>query len=74
MIKAQEEQAVEFISFCIENFKVNHKMTGKEVISLFSEKGVIDFLIEAYDILHTQGKDYILSEIELFLQKRGYIL
>ncbi|WP_278246847.1 DUF3791 domain-containing protein [Clostridium botulinum] len=28
--------------------------------------------MESYDLLHTQGKDYILSEIEIFLKNRGY--
>ncbi|RXI44054.1 hypothetical protein DP130_13775 [Clostridium tetani] len=27
--------------------------------------------MDNYDMLHTQGKEYILSEIELFLQNRG---
>ncbi|HIG0361579.1 TPA: DUF3791 domain-containing protein [Clostridium sporogenes] len=49
-------------------------MKGKEVANLFYESGVIDFLMESYDLLHTQGKEYILSEIELFLQNRGYKL
>ncbi|WP_242651344.1 DUF3791 domain-containing protein [Clostridium tetani] len=41
--------------------------------NLFYENGITDFLIDNYDILHTQGKGYILSEIELFLQNRGII-
>lgn len=69
-----DEKTFEFISFCIENFKVKFKMKGKEVANLFYESGVIDFLMESYDLLHTQGKEYILSEIELFLQNRGYKL
>ncbi|MEG0672273.1 DUF3791 domain-containing protein [Clostridium sp.] len=63
---------VEFISFCIENFKVKHNMKGREVANLFNESGVIDFLSDGYDILHTQGSSYIINEIEIFLEKRGY--
>ncbi|KOR25274.1 hypothetical protein ND00_18230 [Clostridium sp. L74] len=70
----RDEKVFEFISFCIENFKVKFKMKGKEVANLFYESGVTDFLIESYDLLHTQGKDYILSEIEIFLKNRGYKL
>lgn len=69
-----EEKIIEFISFCVETFKVKHKMRGKDVANLFNKSGVIDFLIEGYDILHTQSKDYILSEIEVFLKNRGYEL
>ncbi|HDI3121900.1 DUF3791 domain-containing protein [Clostridium botulinum] len=70
----RDEKVFEFISFCIENFKVKFKMKGKEVANLFYESGVTDFLIESYDLLHTQGNDYILSEIEIFLKNRGYKL
>lgn len=68
----KNEKIFEFISFCIENFKVKFKMKGRDVANLFYESGVTDFLIESYDLLHTQGKDYILSEIEIFLNNRGY--
>ncbi|WP_343761705.1 DUF3791 domain-containing protein [Clostridium oceanicum] len=63
---------MEFVSFCIENFKVKFQMKGRDVSVLFYESGITDFLIEDYDLLHTQGKEFILSEIELFLQNRGY--
>lgn len=67
----EDEKIIEFVSFCIENYKVKRDMKGKDVANLFSQSGAIDFLIESYDLLHTQGKDYILSEIQLFLENRG---
>lgn len=70
----KDEKIIEFVSFCIENFKVKYNMKGKYVANLFSESGVIDFLMESYDALHTQGKEYILSEIQLFLENRGHKL
>lgn len=69
---SHEEQLVEFVSFCIENFKVKHEMSGKDVAALFRESQVINFLKEGYEILHTQGKDYIIDEIEIYLKNRGY--
>ncbi|WP_434292030.1 DUF3791 domain-containing protein [Clostridium botulinum] len=69
-----DEKILEFVSFCIENFKVKFKMKGKDVANLFDESGVIDFLIDGYDVLHIQGKDYVLFEIEIFLKNRGYKL
>ncbi|BDR65766.1 DUF3791 domain-containing protein [Clostridium tetani] len=68
------EKILEFVSFCIENFKIKFNMKGRDVANLFYENGITDFLIDNYDMLHTQGKEYILSEIELFLQNRGYKL
>lgn len=38
----------------------------------FDHHGVIDFLRSGYDVLHTQGREYILSEIDVFLKNRGW--
>ncbi|MBY7024795.1 DUF3791 domain-containing protein [Clostridium botulinum] len=62
---------IDFISFCIENFKIKHSMSGKDVANLFKASGVLEFIINGYDMLHTQGKEYILEEIEIFLRNRG---
>jgi len=67
-----EERVIEFIAFCIENFKVKHGMKGDEVANLFKESKALHFLKESYDILHTQGKEYIIEEIEIYLRNRGY--
>ena len=72
MVNNIEELKIEFVSFCIENFKAEYKMKGKNVAELFERTGAIDFLYDGYDLLHTQGKDYILSEIVIFLENRGY--
>ncbi|MBU3110964.1 DUF3791 domain-containing protein [Clostridium lacusfryxellense] len=75
MVKmSKEEKLIEFISFCIENFKIEHSMEGKDVANLFNESKVIDFLTDGYEIIHTQGKEYIIEEIEIFLKNRGYKL
>lgn len=67
-----EEKVIEFASFCIENFKVKHSITGKEVAILFRQSGVLEFIRNGYEMLHTQGKEYILEEIEIFSKNRGY--
>lgn len=67
-----EERIIEFLSFCIENFKVKHSMSGKDVAILFKQSGVLEFVNNGYEMLHTQGKEYILEEIEIFLKNRGY--
>ncbi len=62
----------EFLSFAIENYKINNKSNSGEMIAkLFNTFGVDNFLIQNYDILHTLGKKQILEEIEVYLKKRG---
>lgn len=58
-----EEQIIEFIAFCIENFKVKHGMKGRDVANLFNESKALEFLKDGYHMLHTQGKEYIVQEI-----------
>lgn len=67
-----EERVIEFVSFCIENFKVKHSIRGKDTAILFKQSGVLEFIKNGYEMLHTQGKEYILEEIEIFLKNRGY--
>lgn len=67
-----EERIIEFASFCIENFKVKHSMKGKDVAMLFKDSGALEFIKEGYEMLHTQGREYIIEEIEIFLKNRGY--
>ena len=57
-----------FVSFCIEMYARRHGMNGGDVLRLFDEKGVCDFLVDCYDPLHSQGREYILDEIELFMK------
>lgn len=68
----EQEKISEFVSFCIENFKIKHSMSGKDIANLFKVSGVLGFIINGYEMLHTQGKEYILEEIEIFLKNRGY--
>jgi hypothetical protein len=44
------------------------KQTGSEVEQMFSQQGVIKFLIDHYEVLHTQGEPTILSEIDEYLK------
>ena len=62
----------EFVIFCIEIFKEESKLTGKEVYELFEKYGLLKYLREGYDVLHTQGDAWIINDIKEFLKVRGY--
>ena len=59
---------LEFVAFCIEQYKMATKQTGYEVEQLFRKRGVIGFLIDNYEVLHTQGEQAIMNEIEGYLK------
>lgn len=62
------EKKAEFISWCIEEYAATHSLNGRDVANNFFQKKIIDFLGEHYEILHTQGKAYILDTINDFIK------
>lgn len=59
-----------FLTFCIEQYKHLKKLDGATVKNLFDNVGVTNYLIKNYDVLHTQGKQWILDDIETFIKNR----
>ncbi len=59
-----------FLSFCVEAYKMRHHMSGEDVMKLFDEKGVTQYLTENYNVLHTQGESWLVAEINEFLQDK----
>lgn len=67
-----DKDVLEFVVFCVEYYKERKSMSGKEVYDLFDKYGVIDYLESGYDVLHTQGKEWLMNGIDLFLKNNGY--
>lgn len=59
-----------FVAFCIEEYKVVKGLTGKQVFDLFAQYGVIDYLCQCYEPLHTQGRQWLMAEIDEFINIR----
>ena len=45
-----------FVTFCMEQYKHEHNMTGKEVADLFTQQGVLTYPEENFEILHIQSR------------------
>lgn len=69
-----EKKVNDFIIFCIESFKEESNFTGKEVYDIFEKYGVIKYLCDGYDMLHTQGNKWLMNDIKEFLKIRGFSL
>ena len=59
-----------FLVYCLEMYRAEKNMTGKQVIDLFKRYGVIDYIISCYEALHTTGTNYIVEDIDLFIEAR----
>lgn len=66
----KSDQETQFIIFCTENYRITRQLEGSEVVALFQKYQVYDFLTQNYEILHTQGEQYILEEIEIFIKNQ----
>jgi len=64
-------KVAEFVSFCIEVFASAKKKSGADVIRLFDSCGLVDYLDEGYDVLHTQGREWLIADMEDYLKVRG---
>ncbi len=61
---------VVFLTFCMENYAKRHDMTSLEAYALFRHYHVDEYLINGFDMLHTQGVDAILHDMEIFIKNR----
>ena len=69
MDKKQQDIAY-FISFCIEQYKNAKSLSGEEVMQEFSKYGVLEYLRDFFDVLHTQSYQWLLANIDEFINLR----
>lgn len=67
----KESKVILFCTFCIENYS-KKRMRGDRVKTLetFSRYGVYSFLIRNFEVLHSQDEEYILDNIDDFINSR----
>lgn len=63
-------EAFEFYTYSLERYANAHRMGGLQALALFKEYGADDFLLDNYDLLHTQGTGYVVDEIQRFIDRR----
>lgn len=56
-----------FLSFCIEQYKTAHAITGAEAMNRLLECGALDYLESNYEVIHTQSPQWIMEEIEEYV-------
>lgn len=59
-----------FIAFCLEEYANEKGMTGNEALDLFENYGVTDYLCQCFESLHTQGRQWLIEEIDEFIENR----
>jgi hypothetical protein len=68
LVKMSKE--LPFMTLCIEEYKNEKKLSGKEVIELFNRYSVLEYIQDYYEVLHTTGTKYIVNDIDLYIKSR----
>jgi len=59
-----------FLVYCLETYKAAKNMSGRQVMEMFKQYGVIDYILSCYEALHTTGTNYIIEDIDLLVESR----
>ncbi len=59
-----------FVVFCIEEYGAAKGMRGEQVVNLFSQYEVTNYLSKCFEPLHTQGRQWLIEEIDEFIALR----
>jgi hypothetical protein len=62
---------VAFVSFCVEMYARENRLSGADVMRQFEKTLIVDYLFDNYEALHTQGWGYILPLINGLLAEPG---
>ncbi len=64
------KQVFEFYTYCLEHYATRKRISGLQAWVLFKETKADAYIIGNYDLLHTQGIDFILDDIQRFMNRR----
>ena len=73
---AQEFKELEFAVFCIENVAKELVVDGTVAYDMLAVQTDVlqNYIIPCYDVLHTQGKEYIVNDLIDMLKAKGVSL
>ncbi len=67
-----ERKELSFSIFLIYSLANKWKLTPKKVYQILNTTGILDnYIIPCYDVLHTQGKEYLVEDITDYAREKG---
>jgi len=70
MTKSELQDKATFVSFCIEQYAKTKDMTTDDVVNLFEQYGIAEHFCQFYEVLHTQGGQWLVEEIDEMINRR----
>ena len=67
-----DKKELRFSIFILYSLAEKWKMSPPEVYKILNSTGIFDhYVIKCYDVLHTQGKEYLVEDITDFAREKG---
>ena len=64
------DNITKFLVYCVEIYKTACKTSGRQVIQLFNQYGIPEYIVTCYEALHTTGPEYIIDDISGLIEER----
>ena len=74
--KIKNSSELEFAIFCIENVATKLGVNAERVYQAFTEKSNIlnGYIVPEYEVLHTQGREYIVDDLLDVIKESGVMV
>lgn len=59
-----------FLIYCVEEYRRQKKLSGKAVMELFDRYSVCEYIYRFYDLLHINGNNYIVNDIDEYIESQ----
>jgi hypothetical protein len=69
-MKKDIDNETKFLVYCIEIYKNAYNLNGRQVMQLFTQYGIPDYIVSCYGALHTTGSEYIIEDIAGLIEER----
>ena len=65
------DAVTKFLVYCVEIYKTAYKLNGRQVMQLFSQYDILEYIVSCYGALHTTGAEYIIEDIAGLIHERA---
>lgn len=67
-----KERELTFSIYLLYSLAESWKKTPSAVYNILNSTGILDsYIIPCYDVLHTQGKEYLVEDITEYVKEKG---
>ncbi|MDR0874348.1 MAG: DUF3791 domain-containing protein [Prevotellaceae bacterium] len=60
-----------FVVFAIEEYRNRKGIDGKTAITLFEKSGLLQYIEDFYDVLHSNGTEYLIADFDDYFKHRN---